>query len=96
MDPQADLSPLQHLECVREVTASNGHWRLGLADSCTPPDAIQSITSTVPPARIELQRPTLEDVFVELVRDAALKEGQDAEALRASVRSGPALTEAGR
>ncbi len=87
MNPSTDLAPLHALECVEEIVASNGHWQLALADGCPPPDAIQAIAAAIPPARIELQRPTLEDVFVSMVRDSSALQGQDAAALRASVRS---------
>ena len=94
MDPAADLAPLRELECVRDVAAHNGQWRLGLIESCAPPDAVQAIAAAVAPARIELQRPTLEDIFVEMVGGSESMTGKETEALRASVRNGAAVQEA--
>ena len=49
-----------------------------------PAQAMQAVAAAVPPARLELRRPTLEDVFVRIVTDG---EGE-AISLRESLRAG--------
>ena len=67
-----------------------GHWAgcgpssydVRLVDGSDPGAAIRRITATVTPARIELARPRLEDIFISLVSDGAAP----AAGLRASLR----------
>ncbi len=64
-----------------------------LAPGADPPAVMQGIIDVAPVSRIELRRPTLEDVFIEIVRgpDGA----GDAEAIRQALRTGHSVGEDG-
>jgi len=66
---QDDASPavLEALPVISAVQPAPGGWELTLHDSTPPHEAMQQIIATLPAARIELNRPTLEDVFVQIV-----------------------------
>jgi ABC-2 type transport system ATP-binding protein len=85
LDPEADLNPLRHVSGVQEIATVDGVSRLTLAPGCAPAQAIASITAMMPTARIEVARPRLEDVFVQLVSGEGT--GGAAE-LRAALRAG--------
>ena len=78
LDPAADLAPLRALTGVEQVenvsagSARAGHsgsFDIRLAEGSDPGSAIRRITAAVTPARIELARPRLEDIFISLVSD---------------------------
>jgi len=80
LDPAADLAPLRALVDVEQVeneaagSARPGHPRtydIRLAEGSDPGSAIRRITATVTPARIELARPRLEDIFISLVSEGS-------------------------
>lgn len=66
-DPSADLSPLRRLPDVESVTPADGTWLVRLRDGADPAAAISRIASAVPPARVEIARPRLEDIFIQIV-----------------------------
>ena len=83
LQPDADLTPLGALDGVEAVERENGHWAISLAEGTDTSRAIGDIVATVTPARIELHRPTLEDVFVQIVTGSKPKSQQEVrEALR--------------
>ena len=86
LDPSADLGPLRGLPEVELVERAAAGFDIRLADGSDPGAAIRRITATVTPARIELARPRLEDIFISLVSDG----GAPAPALLASLEDGPA------
>ncbi len=55
---------------IAGVERTGGHYLLTLAEGVKPEAAMLGLIAAVPPARIELHRPTLEDVFVEIVNAA--------------------------
>lgn len=63
-DVAAVLSPLSPIASVDRV---DGGWRLSLADGAALEDAAQAVAAHLAPARLELIRPTLEDVFIDIV-----------------------------
>jgi ABC-type uncharacterized transport system ATPase subunit len=66
------VSRVRALPDVASCTAVGGGYEVMLRDGADPARAIQSIAAALPVARIELKRPTLEDVFVGIVaRDSA-------------------------
>jgi len=67
LDPNADLTPLQSLPGVERVDRTETGYEILLAEGTDPTTAIRQIVHAVPPARIELSRPKLEDVFIKLV-----------------------------
>jgi ABC-2 type transport system ATP-binding protein len=65
--PEADVAPLRAIPGVASVAAEGAGYRIDLAPGGDPAATLGAIAQTVPPSRIELQRPSLEDVFVSLV-----------------------------
>ena len=78
--PGADPAPLAALEGVTSVRPRDGAYELGLEDGADPAAVIRQATAAVPAARVEVLRPSLEDIFV-----ATVAEGDEA-ALRAALR----------
>jgi ABC-2 type transport system ATP-binding protein len=71
LDPSADVSRLRTLPGVERVDTAADVCEIRLADGTDPIAAMQSMASLVPPARIELARVRLEDVFIRLVTEAS-------------------------
>jgi ABC-2 type transport system ATP-binding protein len=67
LDPQADVSAVRALPDVASCTAAGGGYEVTLRDGADGAHAMQSVVAAVRVARIELKRPTLEDVFVGIV-----------------------------
>ena len=64
LQPDADVSRLDSLPGVTSLNPLNGSYEIGLADGHDPATAMRDIVSALPVARVELHRPSLEDVFV--------------------------------
>lgn len=71
LDPDADLSALKALPGVERIDSGEGGYEIRLTDQTDPGDAMRRIVQTVTPARIEISRPRLEDIFVQLVSETA-------------------------
>jgi ABC-2 type transport system ATP-binding protein len=67
LDPDADLSPLRSLSEIEKLDRAEGGYEILLVEGTDPAAAMRRIVQTVAPARIELSRPRLEDVFIKLV-----------------------------
>jgi len=67
LDADANLSPLRALPGVESVDRAEGGYEILLVEGTDPAEAIRRIVQTVAPARIELSRPRLEDIFIKLV-----------------------------
>ena len=67
MDAGADLHPLRLLPFVESIAAEGETSEVLLVPGTDPGAAIRTMAATIAPARIELVRRRLEDVFVELV-----------------------------
>src|SRR5436190_17011824 len=67
LDPDADLSPIKSLPGVQRVDRVEGHYEILLVEGTSPADAMRHIVQAIAPARIELSRPRLEEVFIGLV-----------------------------
>jgi ABC-2 type transport system ATP-binding protein len=68
LDPGADLSPLSSVPEVESVDRADGRGcKIRLREGSSPASVIPRLAIAVPPARIEIARPTLEEVFVKLV-----------------------------
>ena len=74
-DPAADVAALGGVEGVAAMAREGTGYRLDLIPGAEPVRAMRAIALAVAPSRIELQRPSLEDIFVELVTDAREPEG---------------------
>ncbi len=84
LDPAASLAPIEALPAVGAVARVAGVYEISVHEGADPAQAMQSVAAAVPPARLELRRPTLEDVFVQIVTE---EEGE-ATSLRAALRAG--------
>ena len=85
LDPDADVAALSRLPGIRTVEREGGAWKLHLTDRSDPATVIREIVSQMPPARIELHRPSLEDIFVQIVTGSAPPGDRESATLRASV-----------
>jgi ABC-2 type transport system ATP-binding protein len=79
-DPAADLAPIRALPEVESVAASDGTWLVRLRDGANPAGAISRLAAAVPPARVEIARPRLEDIFIQIVTGESA--GESAQDLR--------------
>jgi len=66
LDPHADVSAVRALPEVMSCTGAGGGYEVTLRDGVDAARAMQSVIAAVRVARIELKRPTLEDVFVRI------------------------------
>jgi ABC-2 type transport system ATP-binding protein len=85
LDPDADLSMLPLFPGVRDVQPFEAGCELRLVPGTDPAGVMQQVAAAVAPARLELARVRLEDVFVRLVAEGAHDE-EAARALHASLR----------
>ena len=67
LDPTADLRALSTLAGIESVTQSEAGYELHLRTGADPATVIRAVANAVAPARIELARPRLEDIFVHMV-----------------------------
>jgi ABC-2 type transport system ATP-binding protein len=67
LDSRADLSPISRLPGIEQVEKNDSGYRILLVDGCNPAEAMHRIIEAAMPARLELSRPRLEDVFIKLV-----------------------------
>jgi ABC-2 type transport system ATP-binding protein len=67
LDPLFDLAALQRLPGIESLRPADGRCEIRLAAGVDPGGAMRAITAMVAPARIELARVHLEDVFIRLV-----------------------------
>ena len=81
LDPKADLMALRSLPGVERIRLTDEGCEIGLVAGTEPAAAIRSLASAVAPARIELARVRLEDVFIRLVSGGTGSE-ESHEALR--------------
>jgi ABC-2 type transport system ATP-binding protein len=84
LDAQADLSPLRSLAGVEQMTLTADGCEIRLRPGVDPPAAIRQIAAAVAPARVEVARIRLEDVFIRLVTERGGDE--TAHALRANLQ----------
>jgi ABC-2 type transport system ATP-binding protein len=79
----ADAGSLQSLDGVDRVERLNGGFEVGLSEGTNAAHAMQRLIAAMPVARIELKRPRLEDIFVDLVAG----EADDTDALRRDLQA---------
>jgi ABC-2 type transport system ATP-binding protein len=70
LEPKADVSAVRALPDVASCTAAGGGYEVMLREGADAARAIETVAAAVPVARIELKRPTLEDVFVAIAGDS--------------------------
>ncbi len=86
LDPAADVSRLSALPGVEGVRRDGACWEIGLAEGTDPASAIRAVASAIAPARVEIRRPTLEDVFVSIVSGSGKADEGERARLREAVR----------
>jgi ABC-2 type transport system ATP-binding protein len=67
LDSGADPAALRAVPGVEAVTRNGNGYRVDLIEGSDPARAMREITAMIPSARVELDRPTLEDVFLRIV-----------------------------
>ena len=88
LDPGADVQRLRSVPGVLTVTREGATWEIELAPHARPAEVIPALVSLVVPSRVEVSRPTLEDVFVSIVSGDASRATDDSARLRAALREG--------
>ena len=73
LDAGADLAALRELPFIESMRQSGDHQELRLAENTDPAAAMQALSRAVAPARIELARRRLEDLFIERVGEDSLR-----------------------
>ena len=85
LDAGADLSALRSVPGVREMRPLDGGCDLHLLPDVDPAAVMRQVAAGVAPARLELARVRLEDVFIRLVGESAA-DAEAERALRASLQ----------
>jgi ABC-2 type transport system ATP-binding protein len=96
LDPGADVRGLASVPGVLDVRRDGVEWELSLDEHAEPARVIQAVASMVAPSRIEVRRPTLEDVFISIVSGGAALAADDSTRLRTALRDGDGNEEARR
>jgi ABC-2 type transport system ATP-binding protein len=86
LNGDVDVAALHDLPIVDAVHPIDDAYELSLSDGTTPAAAMGAIASALPAARVELNRPSLEEVFIRIVTDDAQIAEGDVERLRAELR----------
>ena len=67
LDPQADLAPLERIAGLGRVETNGAATEIHLDDGADIGQTMSALASAIPAARVEVIRPTLEDVFIKIV-----------------------------
>jgi ABC-type uncharacterized transport system ATPase subunit len=86
LDSQADLSQLAQISGVERVEQTDTGYKILLTDGTNPAEAMRRILDIATPARLELARPRLEDIFINLV-SSAIDTAEERTKLRADLHS---------
>ncbi len=86
-DTSFDAQTVADLPFVEAVYETDGHLEARLTDGADAASAVSAVAAAAPMARVEIHRPTLEDIFIEIVQGKS-DEQVEAEALRAALRMG--------
>jgi ABC-2 type transport system ATP-binding protein len=88
LDPEGDIAKLRGVDGVTSVTPDGTVWDVALHATADPATVIPALVTAVTPSRVEIRRPTLEDVFVSIVTGGASAAVDDDARLRAALRDG--------
>jgi ABC-2 type transport system ATP-binding protein len=66
-NPADDVSALRTLAGVSAVTRDGGAYRIELQEGADSLSVLRTVAQTVPAARLEMKKPSLEDIFIGLV-----------------------------
>jgi ABC-2 type transport system ATP-binding protein len=67
LHPEDDASAVSHLHGVERVERNDSGYKVLLFEGTDPAEAMRGILNTLKPARLELSRPRLEEIFITLV-----------------------------
>jgi ABC-2 type transport system ATP-binding protein len=84
LDSGADVSAIERIPGVERIDRSDAGYKIQLSGATDSAEAMHNIINTVPPARLELSRPRLEDIFIRLV-SASTDTAEDRERLKADL-----------
>jgi ABC-2 type transport system ATP-binding protein len=90
LDAEVDAARLEAVPGVARASSLSGTFELAVDESAEPREVIQRVIAQASPARVELHRPSLEDVFVEIVKGSSSREEIDA--VRAALREDDAAS----
>jgi ABC-2 type transport system ATP-binding protein len=85
LHPDTNVDGVRSLPEVERCRSVEGGYEILLREGTDPSRAMQQVTAAIPVARIELNRPRLEDVFVQLVNDGTAS-AEAASTLRAQLQ----------
>jgi ABC-2 type transport system ATP-binding protein len=83
LDSKADVSAIAHLPGVERVEQDDSGYKALLVEGANPAEMMHRIIDSIAPARLELSRPRLEDIFIQLV--AKTDSAEDRQKLRANL-----------
>jgi ABC-2 type transport system ATP-binding protein len=86
--PDADIGRLRGVPGVVSAVPDGSVWNIALDRHAEPAAVIPALVTAVTPSRVEIRRPTLEDVFVSIVTGGASAAVDDDARLRAALRDG--------
>lgn len=97
MNGETDAAAITAIPGVLGVAKTGTTYEVSIGAGTDPAPVMRGIVGAVPVARIELRRPTLEDVFIQIVQSGPVRSAADADggakdvsALRAALREGDA------
>ena len=85
LDPHADVSVLERLNGIRRLIQVDGTCEITLEAGTDTGEAMRTLAGAITPARLELARPKLEDIFIQIVSDHGTAASSDP-ILRADLR----------
>lgn len=85
-DSTQSMDPIRGLPGIRSVSQAQASVEVSLIEGVVPAEVLKNIVATIPVRNIAVRRPTLEDVFIDIVQKG--KSGDDS-SLRASLRGEP-------
>jgi ABC-2 type transport system ATP-binding protein len=88
LDPASDIAKLRAVAGVISATPDGPVWDVALDPGASAATIIPALVAAVTPSRLEIRRPTLEDVFVSIVTGGASTAVDDDARLRAALRDG--------
>jgi ABC-2 type transport system ATP-binding protein len=88
LDPDSDIERLRAVAGVVAATPDGSVWNVTLDRQANAAAVIPALVTAVTPSRVEIRRPTLEDVFVSIVTGDASAAADDDARLRAALRDG--------
>jgi ABC-2 type transport system ATP-binding protein len=88
LDPAGDIARIRAVAGVSAATLDGPVWNVTIDRMADVAAVMPALVSAVTPSRVEIRRPTLEDVFVSIVTGGASAAVDDHARLRAALRDG--------